>query len=118
MRASSCDCRIDQPPCRASHPHTDWQVVGEKHIVLFSPEESEHLYARQGLQRNVSSVDIRAPNLDKFARFRAAKGFQAGPFPAAAVNQIRAKGRLTNFMQISTISPFQKPPLKKKMRGV
>ena len=63
--------------CRASHPHTDCQVVGEKHIVLFSPEESEHLYARQGLQRNVSSVDIRATNLDKFARFRAAKGFQA-----------------------------------------
>jgi hypothetical protein len=61
----------------ASHPHKEWQVVGEKRVVLFSPDESEHLYARQGLQRNVSLVDIRSPDLDKFSRFRAAQGCQA-----------------------------------------
>lgn len=49
-------------------------VVGVKHVVLFSPHESKHLYARQGVQRNVSLVDIRAPDLEKFPRYRAARG--------------------------------------------
>lgn len=52
-------------------------VVGVKHVLLFSPDQSEHLYARQGVQRNASLVDIRAPDLSKFPRFRAAQGCQA-----------------------------------------
>ncbi|CAH2235089.1 bifunctional peptidase and arginyl-hydroxylase JMJD5 [Pararge aegeria] len=52
------------------------QVVGEKQIFLFSPQQSEYLYPHQHeLLINTARVDPRKPDLEKHPKFKEAKGF-------------------------------------------
>lgn len=52
------------------------QVVGEKQIFLFSPQESENLYPhRHELLNNTARVDPRQPDLEKHPKYKEAKGF-------------------------------------------
>ena len=60
-------------------PYHNWMVaiVGTKQVVLFSPQQAPLLYARSGLERNTSAVDVGAPDEARFPRFREARGCHA-----------------------------------------
>lgn len=52
------------------------QVVGEKLIFLFSPQESENLYPhRHELLGNTARVDPRQPDLEKYPKYREVNGY-------------------------------------------
>lgn len=42
------------------------QVMGEKLVILASPDDSNHLYPYEGLLNNTSQVDPENPNYDEF----------------------------------------------------
>uniref|UniRef100_M4BPS2 JmjC domain-containing protein n=1 Tax=Hyaloperonospora arabidopsidis (strain Emoy2) TaxID=559515 RepID=M4BPS2_HYAAE len=49
------------------------QVVGVKYVRLYAPEESEKLYAMEGLLSNTSQVQVENPDNNKFPEFCHAK---------------------------------------------
>lgn len=50
------------------------QVVGEKQVFLFSPTDSEFLYAHEHeLLNNTAQVDPRQPDLEKYPKYQRAK---------------------------------------------
>ncbi|CAI5734731.1 unnamed protein product [Hyaloperonospora brassicae] len=49
------------------------QVVGIKYVRLFAPQESEKLYAMEGLLSNTSQVQVENPDIEKFPDFCHAK---------------------------------------------
>lgn len=50
------------------------QVVGEKQIFLFSPDDTEYLYPHDHeLLHNTSKIDPRFPNLQKYPKYKDAK---------------------------------------------
>lgn len=50
------------------------QLVGEKELILFSPEDSQYLYPKSGAEFNVSSIsDIENVSLEKFPLYKNAK---------------------------------------------
>nr|XP_034824951.1 bifunctional peptidase and arginyl-hydroxylase JMJD5 [Maniola hyperantus] len=52
------------------------QVVGEKQVFLFSPQETEYLYPhKHELLNNTARVDPRKPDLEKHPKYKEAKGF-------------------------------------------
>ncbi|XP_023942289.2 lysine-specific demethylase 8 [Bicyclus anynana] len=52
------------------------QVVGEKQIFLFSPQETERLYPhKHELLINTARVDPRKPDLEKHPKYKEAKGY-------------------------------------------
>lgn len=53
------------------------QVVGTKQIILFPPEDSEHLYPHgDTLLSNTAKVDPVHPNLEEFPNFVKARGIK------------------------------------------
>ncbi len=48
------------------------QLYGPKRLYFFAPDQTEHLYSRQSAP-NLSSVDIHAPDLDRFPLFAEAE---------------------------------------------
>lgn len=52
------------------------QVVGEKQVFLFSPTDSEYLYAHEHeLLNNTAQVDPRAPDFVKYPKYKQAKPY-------------------------------------------
>lgn len=52
------------------------QVVGEKQIFIFSPQDSEYLYPHEHeLLNNTARIDPRLPNFEKFPKYKDAKGY-------------------------------------------
>lgn len=52
------------------------QIVGEKQLFLFSPEDSENLYPHEHeLLHNTARVDPTAPDLEKYPKYKNAKPY-------------------------------------------
>lgn len=53
------------------------QVVGEKRILLYSPDESEKLYPHEGsMLNNTAQVNPEKPSYETFPRYKAAKAWE------------------------------------------
>ncbi len=60
------------------------QLYGPKRLYFFAPDQTEHLYPRQSAP-NLSSVDIHAPDLDRFPLFAEAEMLTATLQPGETV---------------------------------
>ncbi|PSN42183.1 Lysine-specific demethylase 8 [Blattella germanica] len=60
----------------AQHPLFE-QVIGEKRILLYSPDDSENLYPHEGsMLNNTAQVNPEYPDFSKFPKFKVAKAWE------------------------------------------